>query len=92
MSNKQEQDYITKHRQIRQKLIELTTESKRACVDVSQLASQLGMDPRTVRSHLRVMEVDMLGVFMDLSEKQFCTKEGVSLLANILKTSKESGN
>jgi hypothetical protein len=50
------------------------------------------MDPRTVRSHLRVMEVDMLGVFMDLSEKQFCTKEGVSLLANILKTSKESGN
>jgi hypothetical protein len=50
-----------------------------------QLASHLGMDTRTVKSHLKIMEVDAVGVFMDPDEKQFCTKEGVALLANILK-------
>jgi predicted transcriptional regulator len=85
MNNKRERDYITKHRQIRQKLVELTRENKHACVNVSRLASQVGMDVRTVRSHLRVMEMDALGVFIDPGEKEFCTKEGVSLLAKTLK-------
>ena len=66
-------------------MVELTNESERACFDVSQLASQLGMDARTVRAHLKIMEVDAVGVFMDPGEKQFCTKEGIALLANVLK-------
>ena len=65
--------------------MECTDTEGRGCVNVSQLASQLGMDIRTVRSHLEIMEADLLGVFMDQSKKQFCTKEGLSLLANILK-------
>ena len=85
MINKSEQDYIAKHQQIRNQVVELTNESERACFDVSQLASQLGMDARTVRAHLKIMEVDAVGVFMDPGEKQFCTKEGIALLANVLK-------
>ena len=85
MSGNREQDYLAKHKQIRNKLLELVSEGEHACVDVSQLASQLGMDVRTVRAHLRIMEVDAMGVFMDSSEKQFCTKEGIALLANALK-------
>ena len=85
MSNKHERDYIAKHQQIRNKLIELANESEHACFDVSQLASQLGMDTRTVRAHLKIMEIDAVGVFMDSGEKQFCTKEGIALLANVLK-------
>ena len=85
MSSKYERDYITKHQQIRSKLIEMVSKGDHACVDVSQLASQLGMDIRTVRAHLKTMEVDAVGVFMDPSEKQFCTKEGIILLANMLK-------
>ena len=85
MSNKREQDYIVKHQQIRNKLVELANESERACFDVSQLASQLGMDTRTVRAHLKIMEVDAVGIFIDPGEKQFCTKEGIALLANMLK-------
>ena len=85
MSTKHERDYIAKHQQIRNKLLELSSESERACFDVAQLASQLGMDIRTVRSHLKIMEVDALGFFMDPGEKQFCTKEGIALLANMLK-------
>ena len=85
VSNKNEQDYIAKHQQIRNKLVELANESERACFDVSQLASQLGMDTRTVRAHLKIMEVDAVGIFMDPGQKQFCTKEGIALLANMLK-------
>jgi DNA-binding transcriptional ArsR family regulator len=84
MNKKNEQDYLSKHKQIRDKMIGLTKENERACVDVAQLASRLGMDKRTVRSHLKIMEVDAVGVFMDPDEKQFCTKAGIALLANIL--------
>jgi len=86
MSNKTKQNYISIHLKIKNKLFEMTKKNKRACVDVSQLASQLGMDIRTTKSHLRVMEVDRVGVFMDPDKKQFCTKEGVTLLANALKS------
>ena len=86
MSNKQERDYIVKHRIIRQKTLEMTGNLGYACVDVSRLASELEMDIRTVKSHLKVMEMDMLGVFMDADEKHFCTKEGVSQLAGRLET------
>ena len=91
MSSKHERDYIAKHQQIREKLLEMVSESERACFDVAQLASQLGMDIRTVRAHLKIMEVDAVGVFMDTGEKQFCTKEGIALLANILKLNEKAG-
>jgi hypothetical protein len=85
MSNKQERDYLAKHQLIRNKLVEAARQNERACYDVAQLASQLGMDIRTVRAHLRIMEVDAVGVFMDSGEKQFCTKEGIAMLASMMK-------
>ncbi len=92
MGSRRDRDYIDKHQQIRAKMVELVSESGRACFDVSQLASQLGMDVRTVRSHLKIMEVDAVGVFMDPGEKQFCTKEGVALLANMLKLNEKASD
>ena len=90
MGSRHERDYIARHQKIRDNLIELIRESERACFDVSQLASQLGMDIRTVRAHLKIMEVDAVGVFMDPGEKQFCTKEGIALLAHILKLNEKT--
>jgi DNA-binding transcriptional ArsR family regulator len=90
MSSKRERDYLATHQQIRNKLLELASKSEHACFDVAQLASQLGMDIRTVRAHLKIMEVDAVGVFMDPSEKQFCTKEGIAMLANMLKLNEKS--
>ncbi|MFC2033775.1 hypothetical protein ACFLUB_04615 [Chloroflexota bacterium] len=87
MESKHTQDYIAKHQRIMNKLIEMTKEVEYACFDVAPLASQLGMDIRTVRAHLRIMEVDAVGVFMGPSEKQFCTKEGIALLASLMKNS-----
>lgn len=56
--------------------------NSRACVNVAQLASSLGVDQRTVKSHLKIMEVDEVGIFVDHTEKQFCTKEGITSLAS----------
>ena len=85
MSGKRERDYIATHQHVKKKLVELASESEHACIDVTRLASSLGMDIRTVRSHLKIMEVDAVGVFMDSGLKQFCTKEGITLLNNMLK-------
>ena len=90
MTINRRQDYLTKHKKIRDKLIEIVNSTGAGCVDVSQLAYLLGMDVRTVRSHLEIMEVDSAGVFVDSTKRQFCTKEGISLLANALKLSRNN--
>lgn len=65
--------------------MEMAKKSDRACFLVSKVAAELGMDQRTVRSHLKILEMDHDGVFVDPEEKQFCTREGLILLANRLK-------
>ena len=89
MPSKRENDYIARHAQIRSKLLEMVKQSDRACFEVAKLASELGMDQRTVRAHLKIMEVDNCGLFIDSGEKAFCTKEGVALLASMLKLSEK---
>ena len=90
MNGKSERDYIIKHRTIRDKLIGKSKVRERACFNVSELASELKMDVRTVRSHLRIMEVDAIGVFVDAGQKQFCTKDGIALLASMLRINEKS--
>jgi hypothetical protein len=82
MSTKSNRDYIAKHEKIRDKLMELSKTSEYACFSVVRLASELKMDVRTVRAHLKIMEIDTMGTFLDDEQKQFCTKKGVALLAN----------
>jgi len=81
MSNKFERNYIVKHQQIRDMLIQMAKNSNSACFHVSKIAAELGWDQRTVRAHLKVIEIDKAGAFLDPEEKQFCTKEGLKLLA-----------
>lgn len=87
MSNNRQRDYLARHKKIRDELIETVNSTGRGCVDVARLASRLGMDIRTVRAHLEIMVVDSVGVFVDSTRKQFCTKKGIALLANALKMS-----
>ena len=84
MSSKHERDYVTKHEQIRNKLTEMIKEAGCGCFPVSKIAVELGMDQRTVRAHLKILEVDNAGVFADTEEKEFCTREGITLLAKKL--------
>ncbi len=85
MSNESKRDYISKHQKIRDKLVELSRTKEYACVSVARLASELKMDIRTVRAHLKIMELDTIGVFTDNEQKQFCTREGIAFLADALK-------
>jgi len=87
MNSNRQRDYLARHKRIRDKLMETVNSTGTGCVYVSQLAGQLKMDVRTVRAHLEIMEVDAAGVFVDSTKKQFCTKEGIALLANALKLS-----
>jgi hypothetical protein len=90
MNNHSKRDYIAKHEKIRDKLLELSKASGYPCFSVARLASELKMDTRTVRAHLKIMELDAIGAFTDAEQKQFCTKEGISLLANTFKTYERS--
>ena len=84
MKHKRERDYIARHEQIVNELTEMARESDSACFSVAKIASRLGMDQRTVKGHLKIIEVNNIGVFMDPEEKKFCTREGVALLAKRL--------
>ena len=81
MDSKRDRDYVARHEQIWNKLVEMAEESGHGCIQVSKIATDLGMDQRTVRAHLKIIEVDNAGVFVDSDEKEFCTKEGIALLA-----------
>ena len=76
-----ERDYVDRHEQIRNKLLQMAKECNCGCFPVSRIAAELGMDQRTVRAHLKITEIDNIGVFADPEAKEFCTKEGVILLA-----------
>lgn len=84
MSGKYDREYTARHEKIVAKLVEMVAQSGYACFPISKLATELGMDQRTVRGHLKIIEIDNAGAFMDPEEKQFCTKEGIALLAKRL--------
>ena len=81
MSNTHEREYIDKHEQIMSKLLQMVEETGSGCISVHQIAVELGMDQRTVKSHLKIMEIHNAGVFADPNEKEFCTREGLVMLA-----------
>ena len=81
MKSNFDRDYVTRHQQIRDRLVQMVKESNCGCFHVSKIAAELGMDQRTVRAHLKISEIDKAGVFVDAEKKEFCTKEGLALLA-----------
>ena len=84
MGDKYERHYTTRHERIRNKLMEMAEESDCGCFPVAKIAAELRMDQRTVRAHLKIIEINNAGVFLDPEEKEFCTREGLILLANRL--------
>ena len=84
MHGKTNRDYTVRHQRIVEKLVEMSQECNCGCFAIPRIASELGMDQRTVRAHLKIIEIDNGGVFLDPDERQFCTKEGLVLLAHRL--------
>lgn len=92
MNRKLAQDYTTRHQQIRSKLQQMSARCQCGCFSVSKIAAELGMDQRTIRAHLKIIELDKGGVFLDPKEKEFCTQEGLNLLAERLDQGKTTDN
>ena len=88
MSYQRKNNYNSKHKRINNFLVELKKYNYSACVSVYHMALMLRMDYRTVKSHLKVMETDGMGAFIDTREKVFCTKEGINRLAKKMKSLK----
>jgi len=82
VDSKHEREYTARHKEIRNKLLQMAKDSNCACFHVSKIAADLGWDQRTVRSHLKILEIDKAGVFLDAEEKEFCTREGLALLVD----------
>lgn len=84
MRGKTNRDYTVRHQKITEKLMQMCRESDSGCFAIPRIASELGMDQRTVRAHLKILEIHRGGIFLDPEERQFCTKEGLVLLAQRL--------
>jgi DNA-binding transcriptional ArsR family regulator len=87
MGSRYNKDYVERHQKIVNKLVDLVEEEDCACLPVSKLAAEVGMDQRTVRTHLKILEIHYAGVFVDGDDREFCTREGVASLAKRLRLS-----
>ena len=58
MSNNHQRNYLARHKSIRNTLIETVNDTRHGCIDISQLPYRLRMIIRTVRTHLKIMEID----------------------------------
>ena len=53
-------------------------------IDVNELSGKLEMDPRTVKNHFDMMEMDGFGMFVNDKKTVFCPKNAVKKMLNKL--------
>jgi hypothetical protein len=72
-----ETKYARDHLQIKDKIEQIQKETGGSkCVIASELSKEIKMDPRILRKHLEIMEIDGYGQFRDINKKQiFCTNK-----------------
>ena len=85
----EDSEYENTHKKVKKVVDEKTTKKACGCVSVNEIASELMMDPRTVKKHLGVMEIDEYGKYLDPNEKIFCSREGIEGLAKSFKKKKK---
>ena len=71
-------DFTQTHQKIMAALKEM--ESKNACTSIKLLARNAKTDPRTVRKHLEIAEIDDIGRFTDENKTIFCIKRSLGHL------------
>lgn len=52
---------------------ELSKETQYMCINIESIAEKAGVDPRTAKLHLELLEEDGLGKFCDPKRKTFST-------------------
>jgi len=75
-----ETEWLERHRRI----VEFLNKGSGIVSSVTSTARELGMDPRTLRTHLEVIRIDGAGDFLDPQKKTFCTRKGIISLVQKL--------
>ena len=73
-------EYLQTHKKIKNKVISDTMAKARGCVSVRDIANELGIDPKTAKIHLDIMEIDEFGSYLDNKKSIFCSAEGIDRL------------
>lgn len=81
-----EKDFIKTHQKIISALKDIGT--KDACTSINILARKVESDPRTVKKHLEIAEIDDIGRFADSDKKIFCLKNSIKDLFSETKKGK----
>lgn len=82
--NQPSREYVEKHRQVKKKIEEISSERAIACIPTRELSEELNMDERTVKAHLEILEMHKVGTYLDSNRKVFCTTNGVKIIAEKL--------
>ena len=75
-------DYLKENLDIRKEVETLAKKRKYGCVTIREVANKLKKDPRTIQTHLEIMENYKSGIFIDDKKTMFCTKEGIKKIKN----------
>ena len=70
-------DYLKENLEIRKEVEALSKKSSFWCVGVREIAKMLHKDPRTIKTHMQIMENYGCGLFIDDKKSLFCTKKGL---------------
>ena len=77
--------YVGDHTKIKKAIVSELGRGLRG-VDVNDLSKKLEMDPRTVKNHLDIMEMDGYGFFVNDKQTVFCP---LSSIKKMLKEAEE---
>ena len=65
--------YAQDHLRVKETIELMQKEAKSKCIIVSDLAKEVNMDPRTLKKHLQILEIDEWGQFADSNTQTvFC--------------------
>lgn len=79
-------DYLKENLEIRKKVEEVSKKRRFGSVSVREIAKLLRKDPRTIKTHLEIMENYTHGLFIDDKKTLFCTKDGLKKICKKVKT------
>ena len=80
MSDVRVKEYLQTHKKIKNVVREKTLNEVYCCVKVDDVANKLGIDPKTAKIHLDLMEIDEFGSYLDEDHEMFCSTEGIERL------------
>lgn len=77
MADTRVKEYLQTHEKIKKIVKKKIDEGACVCVSVKDISNDLGIDPKAVKTHLDIMEIDEFGSYLDNNQKTFCSLEGI---------------